>query len=63
MAMLKVKDVAQELGVTEEMVYREIQKGSIKACRIGSRTIRIFPEAVEDYKKQQTIEVKRMEVL
>lgn len=60
---LKVNEVAQDLGVTADMVYREIRAGNLKAFRVGSRTIRIRPEDLQDYKDKQMVTVEMMEEL
>lgn len=63
MALLKVKDVAAELGISKDMAYREIRAGNLKAVRIGSRMLRIFPEELKDYQQRQTVKVEKMVVL
>lgn len=60
---LRVEEVARDLNVTKDMVYREIKNGNLKAFRVGSRTIRILPEELENYKKQQSTEVEFMREL
>jgi len=43
---LSADGVAKEAGVSRSFVYREIERGRLRAFKVGSR-IRIEPEAVE----------------
>lgn len=52
-SLLTVQDVADRLKVSESTVRRLIDQGAIPIVRIG-RQIRIRPEDVEKYIKQQT---------
>jgi len=63
MALLTVKQAAHELSVTPDLIYREIRAGNLTAYRIGTRTIRIYPEDLRDYQARQKITVERMEVI
>lgn len=63
MALLTVKQAAQKLSVTPDLIYREIKAGNLTAYRIGTRTIRIYPEDLQEYQARQKITVERMEVI
>ena len=63
MALLTVKQAAQELSVTPDLIYREIRAGNLTAYRIGTRTIRIHPEDLQEYQSRQKITVEKMVVL
>lgn len=47
-----VKEVAASLKVSEWSIYREIERGALRAMRIG-KAIRISPEQLEAYKAGQ----------
>lgn len=47
---LKVKQVAEELGVSEMTVYRLAWRGRLRYSRFGERIIRIPLSALEAYK-------------
>jgi excisionase family DNA binding protein len=47
--VLDVAQVAQLLRVSSLTVKREIHKGHLEAIRVGSKLLRIRPEAVERY--------------
>ena len=59
---LRVEEVARDLDVSKDMVYREIKNGNLKAFRVGGRTIRIRPEDLQEYKLNQMV-VTEMEEL
>ena len=52
--LLKVRDIAELLGICDGSVYEMVAKGRIPCIRIGSRgrTIRFDPEQIEEYVKQ-----------
>ncbi len=58
-AVLSVKDVAKELGVSASLVYRLCAAGKIHHERhgLGRGTIRIPREALDEYRK--STEVRR----
>lgn len=56
MTVLTVKEVAADLRVANLTVYKLIQKGKLKAFKIGNR-IRINPEDLEKYKESESNEV------
>ncbi len=41
-----VEEVAAEARVSKAVVYREIERGSLKASRLGG-VLRVFPEAFD----------------
>ena len=47
--MLTVKEVAQQLGVSPGLVYREISCGRLRCHRFGKRTYRISEADVREY--------------
>ena len=47
--LLTVKEVAQRLGMAESAVYAQIQRGSLPAIKITSRSIRILESELELY--------------
>lgn len=49
--MLTTKDVAKHLGVGRITVMRWIKSGKLKAFKVGHRTVKIPPEALEEFKK------------
>lgn len=57
---LTVEGVAKDLGVAVGTVYKEVNKGNLKAFRVG-RSIRIEEAALEEYKNRNS--VQKMEVL
>lgn len=53
---MTVESVAADLGVTIGLVYREIKNGNLKAFRVGSRTLRIRKEDLEEYKQRNYVQ-------
>lgn len=53
---MTVENVAADLGVTIGLVYREIKNGNLKAFRVGSRTLRIRKEDLEEYKQRNYVQ-------
>jgi excisionase family DNA binding protein len=49
---LKVKEVAEQLRVSNMTVYRLIKEGHVDAIRIG-RSFRVYEESFKTYKKRQ----------
>ncbi|MDF7826181.1 helix-turn-helix domain-containing protein [Pontiellaceae bacterium B12227] len=54
--LMKVKEVAEQLGVVEKTVYRLIWNGDLKAKKVG-RAMRISAEDLEEYLNQQDVKV------
>lgn len=50
--MLTVKEVAQELKLSDRFITQEITKGNINAYRFG-KTYRIYRSELERYKKER----------
>lgn len=48
--LLKVREVAELLGLCEKTVYRLIWSGELEAVTVGTRARRVAPEAVAEYK-------------
>lgn len=57
---LTVKDAAARLRVSTRRIYEMCAAGELRAYKVG-RSLRIAPEAIEDYRQQQTIIVHRRE--
>jgi excisionase family DNA binding protein len=49
-AVLKVREVAQELRCSKNTVYEMVRSGQLKALRLGDRNIRITREEVDRVK-------------
>jgi len=58
---LTVMDVAKELNVSKQVVYREIKDGKLAAFRVGRQQLRVDEAELAAYKNRNTIE--RMIVL
>lgn len=54
--LMKVKEVAEQLGVVEKTVYRLIWNGKLKAKKVG-RAMRISTESLEEYLNNQDVKV------
>lgn len=52
-AVLKVREVAQELRCSKNTVYDLIRSGQLRALRLGERNIRITREEVDRVKAAQ----------
>lgn len=50
--LLTVHQVAKKLNLSEKTVYRLIWKKELEALTVGTRNLRIAPEAVEEYKER-----------
>ena len=48
--LLRVPQVAKMLGVSEPTVWRMLRSGELESIRVGARSRRVSPEAVEAYK-------------
>lgn len=59
--MMTIRQVANELNVSQRFVYRLIQARSLEAYRLG-KAIRISKEAVERYLEAQKIGTTQREV-
>ena len=53
---LSVLEVAKDMGVSKDTVYKEIREGSLKAFRVGKQKFRISEEELEAYKTRNTVE-------
>ncbi len=56
---LTVPQVAAELGMTSDGVYKLIQRGKLAAERVSARKTRISPAALNEYTKRQQDAVLR----
>lgn len=54
--LMKVKEVAEQLGVVEKTVYRLVWDGKLKAKKVG-RAMRVSAEAMEEYLNNQDVKV------
>jgi putative molybdopterin biosynthesis protein len=55
--LLTVKDVQLFLGVSEDFIYDEVARGSLRAVRIG-RQLRFRQSDVDDYVEARLIDVR-----
>ena len=46
---LKARDVADRLGISVRMVWREISAGRLRAVRMGERTTRVLESDLAAY--------------
>ena len=61
-ASLTVKDAAAKLRVSTRRIYELCGAGELRAFKVG-RSLRIAPEALDDYRQQQSITVRRRETI
>lgn len=54
---LKVENVAAELGVSKQVIYREIKEGNLAAFRVGKQQLRIEEKEVEAYKNRNRVDL------
>ncbi len=47
--LLTVGDVAEQIGVSKEFVYLQIEAGLLAHVRVGTRSIRLEQTAVDEY--------------
>lgn len=48
--LLGIKDVSRHLGLHPATIRRYIKEGKLKGFRVGPRTFKISPEALEEFK-------------
>ena len=53
---LSVLEVAKDMGVSKDTVYKEIREGRLKAFRVGKQKFRISEAELEAYKTRNTVE-------
>jgi len=59
--LLKVSDVSKRLTIAKSTVYSLIDSGVLECVRVGrGRTIRIMPEAIEQYIVDNTQPIQAM---
>ena len=54
-----VREVARELKVSRQTVWRWIALGQLPALRLGNRIFRVTGEDLENFKKESTASIAR----
>lgn len=52
-AYLTVSDVMALLRVSQDTVYRLLHRGEIRFVKTGAKSIRVHPEALEEWRRRQ----------
>ena len=50
--LMTALEVAERLGITRGHVYRMIERGDLRAYRLGKKLIRFYPSDVDDFIKK-----------
>jgi excisionase family DNA binding protein len=51
---MTVREVAEYLTVSTDLIYKMVNSGEIPHIRIGERIIRFFPQAINDWINSQS---------
>jgi excisionase family DNA binding protein len=51
---LSPSEAAQQTGLSRTLIYREIERGHLRAYKVGGR-LRITPEALDDWKRLHAV--------
>jgi len=56
---LKPIEAAERLNVTRKQIYNMIERGDLKAIRLGRKCIRIYSQSLEDVIERSVLDATR----
>jgi excisionase family DNA binding protein len=56
---LSERDVARRLGVSHATIRRQIERGELRAVKVGKRTTRVLLDDLDEYLRRRTVPAKQ----